>query len=618
MDGALGTYAALLLILGASALVGQAIVVACGRRRWSRLAPAVGLAALCPLAWWTVRLPGEGTAAAIAIGVATVVAAAYVLPRVTDLGPALRRGVPIELAAVALASLPFIVEWRFGVLGTGLNPDMSQHLFAVDRLADGGSERLISSGYPLGPHSIVVALSALGIGSVQAFGGLTVAAVVATVLAGLGAVEQLAPARRMVGSLLVGFAYLLASYFVQGAFKEVFEALFLLAFAVGLGELVLEWPLRRRGGPRPLRAIPLAVLAVGALYVYSFPGLLWPAAALAVWAAVELARLWRAGGAASARLRARLAAPTALVAAGLVTVAALPEIGRMIDFASFETFDPAGEGLGNLFDRISPLEALGVWPSGDFRVEPGGGAVPAVLFWAGAALAATALAVGLCWWWRERERAVPAALAGAALLWLYSLIAGTPYQEAKALMLAAPLAMLIAARALLEAAPTLVVARRIIARRSIAHAFPGRAAVAKRQLATGALAVAFLTAAAVSSLVVLVNGPVGPSGYSPALAEVAPKLSEAGSVLVLAPSELLEDEHGADWIAWELRGNRICIAAEGTAQAPDVGASNTLAVTLDDDGAVVPEGAYVNRSPASEGDCPLIPDAARADPGADG
>ena len=613
----LGTYASLLLTLGASTAIGAAILVACGRRRWSRLAPAVGLAALCPLAWWTVRLPGEGTSAAIAIGLVAALCAAYALPRVEGLPGAVRRGVPTELAAVALASVPFIVEWRFGVLGTSLNPDMSQHLFAVDRLADGASERLISSGYPLGPHSIVVALSALGIGSVQAFNGLTIAAMVAIVLLALGTMEQLAPARRLAGALLVGFAYLLASYFVQGAFKEVIEALFLLAFAVGLGELALEWPLRRRGGPRPLRAIPLAVLAVGAVYAYSFPGLLWLGAGLGAWAAIELARMWRRGGLANARLRARLVAPTALVAAGVVILASLPELGRMIDFGKFETFDPAGEGLGNLFNRISPLEALGVWPSGDFRVEPGGGAVPAVLFWAGAALAAAALAVGLRWWWRERERAVPAALAGAAVLWLYSLVAGTPYQEAKALVLAAPLVMLIAARALLEASPTLVVARRIIARRSIAHAFPGRARVAKLQLATGALAVAFLTAAAISSLLVLVNGPVGPSGYSPALAELRGKLGD-GSVLVLAPRELLDEQHGIDYLAWELRGNRICIEAEGDATAAEVGASNTLSVRLDDDGAVVPEGAYLNRSRASEGDCPLIPDAARADPSAGG
>ena len=63
----LGTYASFLVILGASLLIGQAIFVACGRIAWSPLAPAVGLAALCPLAWWTVRLPGEGTAALVAI-----------------------------------------------------------------------------------------------------------------------------------------------------------------------------------------------------------------------------------------------------------------------------------------------------------------------------------------------------------------------------------------------------------------------------------------------------------------------------------------------------------------------------------------------------------------------
>ena len=32
---------------------------------------------------------------------------------------------------------------------------MSQHLFAVDRLVSGGSERLIDNGYPLGPHALV-------------------------------------------------------------------------------------------------------------------------------------------------------------------------------------------------------------------------------------------------------------------------------------------------------------------------------------------------------------------------------------------------------------------------------------------------------------------------------
>ena len=43
----------------------------------------------------------------------------------------------MALAARLAASVPFLVEGRFGILGTGLNPDMSQHLFAADRLAQG-------------------------------------------------------------------------------------------------------------------------------------------------------------------------------------------------------------------------------------------------------------------------------------------------------------------------------------------------------------------------------------------------------------------------------------------------------------------------------------------------
>jgi hypothetical protein len=613
----LGTYASFLICLAAAALVGQAILIACGRRKWSRLAPAVGLAALCPLAWWTIRLPGEASTAMVAIGLVVVLAAAAVLGRVVGLRGALRRGVPVELAALALASLPFIVEWRFGILGTGLNPDMSQHLLATDRLAVGASERLISDGYPLGPHSIVAALSQLGPSTVQAFNGLSLAIVVSTTLVALGALEQLVAWRRAVGALLVGFAYLLASNYVQGAFKEGIEAMLLLAFAVGLAEVAREWPLRR-SGPRPLRAVPLAVLAVGAVYAYSFPGLVWLAGALGVWAAIELARAYRRGGVRHAWLLFRLAAPAVLVAVGVIVVAAAPEIGRMVDFAKFETFDPAGAGLGNLFNRLSPLEALGIWPSGDFRVEPGDGAVPAVVFYFGAAVAAIALGFGLRFWWRERERAVLAALTAAAALWLYSRVAGTPYQEAKALVLAAPLVMLISVRALLERAPDLRHARRILGQREIAYAFPGRARVAKQRLAIGALAIVFLCGAAGSSLLVLVNGPVGPSGYSPALADLRTELP-SGSIRVLAPDRVLDHQHGRDFIAWELRGHRICVEP-ASAPGPPLprGIAATVTVVVDGDGALKPAAVALAGDVSGHGPCRPIPDAARADPSAGG
>ena len=513
----LATYASFLLVLGLAALVGQAVFALCGRRTWSRLSPAVGLAVLTALAWGTVRLPGEGTASVIAIGLAALASAAYLRGRLEDLPRALRTGVPLELAALAAASLPFIVEGRFGILGTGLNPDMSQHLLEASKLAAGEGGRLLHAGYPLGPHALVAGLSKLGISTVHGFDGLTLATAVAMCLAPLALLWRLPATRRIAGALLVGLAYMAASYLVQGAFKELLEALFVLAFAIGLHQLSTG----ELAPPGRLRAVPLAALAAGAVYCYSFPGLLWLAGAAAIWASLELI----------SGKHIRDAAPAAAVAIGLLVVASAPEIGRMVDFGSFETFSPHGPGLGNLFNRISPLEALGIWPSGDFRVEPGDGFAPAIAFWAGSGLALGALVWGLADWIRRREWAVPSALAAAVLLVLYALVSGTPYQEAKAIAIASPLAMLVIVR-------------------------PALAATGIRAV----LALAFVLAAGASSLLALANGPVGPSSYSPALTELRLSLGTR-STLFLASPTLLNDEHGRDYVVWELRGGRVCVGS---------------------------------------------------------
>src|SRR4051794_1159444 len=133
----LATYGSLLLILVASCLVGQALLALCGRRDWSWLAPAIGLALLTAVAWGTVRLPGNGIASAIAIGGLAVASLAYLRGRLAGLREAASVGVPVAALALLAASLPFIVEHRLGILGTGLDPDMSQHLYAADQLAHG-------------------------------------------------------------------------------------------------------------------------------------------------------------------------------------------------------------------------------------------------------------------------------------------------------------------------------------------------------------------------------------------------------------------------------------------------------------------------------------------------
>lgn len=615
----LGTYASALAVLAAGAAVGQAIFSLCGRREWSWLAPAIGLAALMPIAWLAVRLPGDGTAAIAAAGVALLLSLIRLRGRVKGLATAWRAGLPVALLALAAASLPFLVEGRFGILGTGLNPDMSQHLLAADRLAADGGERLAAEGYPLGPHALAVGLSALGPSLVQAFGGLTVATAVIASLSSLALLERLPPARRAVAALLVGFAYMSAAYLTQGAFKETMQALFLLAFAIGLAQVGEG----RLAGPGAARAIPLAVFALGSIYVYSFPGLLWLAGAVGAWAVAELALASRSLRSAGRLARSALR-PAAFALAVLVAGAA-PELGRMIDFASFETFDPDGPGLGNLFNPLSPLEALGIWPSGDFRLDPGAGFAPAAAFWLGAAVGALALAFGLWWWLRRREVAVPSALAAAALIVAYAHLAGTPYQEAKAIALAAPLAMLVSVRALATAVPSADRLATIMDRRGLAALLPRTARRARLALALAALSAAFVLGAGGSSLLALANGPVGPSAWGPGLLEVRPL---PGATLVLASDDFLA-AHGRDLAVWELRGGEVCVepypgpqrdsAPAGLAQVVVVGGGEKPPYAGTAAGRELAGGytLWTVREP-SPGDarCPFISDGARAEPGA--
>jgi len=552
----IGTYAAVLAVCSAALVLGQAAVALCGVRCWSWLSPALGLALVCAICWATVRMPGHGIVSAIAIPILAVGAAAYLRGRVEGGGEALRAGLPVALGALLAASLPFVAEGHFGILGTGFNPDMSQHLLATDRLAEGHNSQLLHQGYPLGPHAVVVALDkGLGIGIVQGFGGLTMAAAILAPLTALAAFGNRPPWRRSAAALMVGLPYLVASYYAQGAFKEVIQALFVLAFVLALRESTRGW------SNLPLRFVPAALIAVGSVYTYSFPGLAWLGAIAAIWAATE----WTtakyaapAGGVAGGTTPEEASAtaggggsPAATGPAGrramslavlVFAIGTLPELGRMIDFHSFETFDPSGPGLGNLFGQISPFTALGIWPSGDFRLAPGDGAIPAFAYYLGAAFAALLLVYGLARRIRRRETAMLAGILAVAGLYAAARLGGTPYTSAKALEIAAPLSTL-----------------------AIVIAWPGRVADGMRKERGPSAALwLYLLAAGACSLLAFANAPVGPTSYSPALTGLRPLLA-SGSTLFLAPDSLLADEQGVRYVAWELRGGRVCIEAESAA-----------------------------------------------------
>lgn len=575
----LGTYLSTLIVCGASLAVGQAALVVCGWRRWSWLAPAVGIALLLAVAWATVRLPGEDATALAALGVISS-GAAIVLwrVRVEGLSEALREGIPAAALALVGVSIPFFVEGHFGVLGTSFNPDMGQQLFAADWLVDSNRPQpdLFGNGYPVGPHSLAAALATVNGGNlVSAFSGITIAVPVLAALTALAVLRELAGLQRAIGAALVGLPYLAASYLAQGLPKELLQALFVLAFAICLHELA-RGRLGAHGRRGVLVAVPLGLIAIGSVYAYSAPGLAWLAATAVLFAAAELIRGRRSGRGAGVMIRHALV--PAVVATAVLVVGVAPELGRMVEFrgtavdvaraerpdrtpvagvapargedttraraakdrdATTDADSGAGvvfdNQLGNLFGEISPLEVLGVWPTGDFRLDPGAGAAPSAFFYACALLGALALLIGLLRWLGRGETALPAALVAALAVYLAARAASTPYTAAKATLMIAPLATLIPVRELLATGPA-------AARRAVVPARAG-----------ALLGVVFVLGAGFSSLLALANAPVGPRDYSPGLALLRSAVIDE-PVLVLAPEAQIVDEHAEEFIDWELRG----------------------------------------------------------------
>lgn len=522
------TLAAVCLVLG------RGIAALAGGGIWVRLAPVTGFAALMVIATVIIRLPGHAATSRAVVGLA-VLGALVVARRSRTPWAGGAAAVPVALAALLLALVPFATNGRTGILGVTDNADFSVHLLLADTLLTGASDQtpLYNEGYPIGPHAIAATATGFGTDVLTAFNALFLLVPVLTALAAAAVLRELTLGRRMVAAALTALPYLPAAYLIQASFKEPMQAFLVLGFALGVGALA-------KHGWKPYRAAgPLGLLATACIFTYGYAGVVWPIAIVGAWAGLELVLARRLP---SPRLALAAIRPAA-VAGGVLLLTLLPDFSRLLSYldntAQVETGATTG---GNIATELPGYQILGVWLSRDFRVPPN-------VFYAGM-LSGVALAVALyaaSWWLRRRSAAVPAAAAVSVLIFVGVRYQATPYYETKALVIAAPLITLMATRAILAALPK--------RGELLSRLRSGTEAQVKV-----AFAAIFIVGLLVSSLATLTNARVSSRDHAEQLASIRPMVKGR-------PTLFLGQD---DYAFWELRGARVAtfISYIGKSEVP--------------------------------------------------
>src|SRR3954454_9364283 len=353
------------------------------------------------VAWW-------------AIGAAVAVFAFYAAPIVLS-GQATFAGyIKLDDTSTWMALTDRVME--HGRSLSGLPPSSYEATLAFN----------LGSGYPVG------GFLPLGVG--RALVGQDVAWVIQPYMAFMGSIlalgawsitEPLVKSTRLraLAAFLGAQSALLFGYYLWGGIKEIAAAALIVSIAGVAAFAIRDWP-----SPRPL--VPLALMGAALIGILSGGGGVWLAPILLIVLVVFVRLL----GWAAALIRAGVfAAATAIMCLPVI----IPG-GLLPPTSSPLTSETA---LGNLYHSLSGFQLFGIWPTGDFRVDPNELTTTYLLI----GFIALAAPIGLALAARARSWALVIYLVAAIVASLVIYAIGSPWVGGKALATASPAIPIVAA-----------------------------------------------------------------------------------------------------------------------------------------------------------------------------
>jgi len=134
----------------------------------------------------------------------------------------------------------------------------------------------------------------------------------------------------------------------------------------------------------------------------------------------------------------------------LMTDQEIVELPKVLDFLRSGSIGNVADTNSKLRFVVSPLESLGIWPSGDWLLGTHDFSHD-WLYWLFGLIGLAGLILGLVWWMGRRDYAVPAAVASGLVIYLLTkyIEDGGLYILAKAVVVPASVVMLLVVMALL-------------------------------------------------------------------------------------------------------------------------------------------------------------------------